>query len=105
MSKSTLVEGEKWALLGMPLIQSEMNANGVYSASDICCYRLRCSYMFDDFINFPENLVYPVDLDGNHHKCHPPLDPDSAEQLRMYLILNKHLNFTASVRNKYVLKH
>lgn len=87
----------------MPLIQSGMNTNRVYSDSDICCYRLRCTYVFDGFMNFPENIVYPVDLDGNHHKCHPALDPDSAEQLRIYLFLNKSFHFTTSVRNKYVL--
>lgn len=84
-------------------MQSEMNANRVYSVSDICCYRLGCTYVFDSLMNFPENIVYPVDLDENHHKCHLPLDHDSAEQLRIYLILNKIFNFTTSVRNKYVL--
>lgn len=87
----------------MPLMQSERNANRVYFVSDTCCYQLRCAYVFDGFMNFPENIVYPVDLDGNHHKCHPPLDPDSAEQLRTFLILNKSFAFNISVRNKYVL--
>lgn len=86
----------------MPLMQSERNANRVYFVSDTC-YQLRCTYVFDGFMNFPENIVYPVDLDGNHHKCHPPLDPDSAEQLRTFLILNKSFAFNISVRNKYVL--
>lgn len=76
MSESTLVEGEKWTLTGMPLIQSETKANRVYSVSDICCYQLRCAYVFDGFMNFPENIVCPVGLDGNHHKFHPLLDPD-----------------------------
>lgn len=59
--------------------------------------------MFDGFMTFPENIVYPLDLDGNHHKRHPLLDPDSAEHLRTYLILNKSFIFTTSVRYRYVL--
>lgn len=74
----------------------------VYFVNDVCCYQLRYAYVFDGFMNFLENIVYPADLDGNHHKCHPSLDSDSAELLRTYLILNKSFIFT-SVRNKYVL--
>lgn len=72
----------------MPLIQLEMNANRVYSVTDTCCYRQRHTCVFDGFISSPENIVYPVDLDGNN-KSHPPLDSDSAEQLRTFLILKK----------------
>lgn len=73
----------------MPFMQSCRNANRVYFVGDICCYQLRCAYVVDGFINFPENIVYPVDLDGSSHKCHPPLDLNSSEHLRTYLILNK----------------
>lgn len=90
-------------LAGMSLMQSERNANRVYFVSDICCYQRRCAYVFDGFMNFLENIVYPVDLDGNHHKCHPLLDPACAEHLRTYLILNESFIFTTSVRYKYVL--
>lgn len=87
----------------MPLIRLEMNANRVYSVSDTCCYRQRRTYVFDGFISSPENIVYPVDLDGND-KSHPPLELDSVEQLRTFLIQKKNpFNFTISVRNKHVL--
>lgn len=48
--------------------------------------------MFDGFISSPENIVCPVDLDGND-KSHPPLDLDSVEQVRTFLIQKKTLQF------------
>lgn len=45
--------------------------------------------MFDGFISSPENIVYPVDLDGND-KSHPPLELDSVEQVRTFLIQKKN---------------